>query len=246
MASVLDRRAIVRVTTGLVIAGAPLAPGALSAALAQDRDREAQEHNGKGGQGKEMADVTPPEDLMREHGVLNRVLLVYETSMRKLSNNEDFDPAVITQGAQIVRQFIENYHERNEEQQLFPRFRKAGQLVNLVDILYQQHQAGRRLTDTIIDLVPKSRSAGDNRTRLVHSMQAFITMYRPHEAREDTELFPKLRSVVSANEFDSMADDFEKDEHKKFGEDGFETMVHRVADLEKKLGINNLAQFTPT
>jgi hemerythrin-like domain-containing protein len=239
MASMLDRRRIVRVTTGLVIAGTAVVP-------AFARKRAAQEHNGKAGQAKKMADVTPPEDLMREHGVLNRVLLIYETSMRKLSNNEDFDPAVITQGAQIVRQFIEDYHERNEEQQLFPRFRKAGQMVDLVDILYQQHQAGRRLTDTIIQLVPQSRSAGGDRARLIRSMQAFITMYRPHEAREDTELFPKLRSVVSANEFDSMADDFEKDEHKKFGEDGFESMVQRVADLEKKLGINNLAQFTPS
>jgi hemerythrin-like domain-containing protein len=71
-------------------------------------------------------------------------------------------------------------------------------------------------------------------------------MYRPHEAREDTELFPKLRSIVSADEFDAMAEDFEKDERKKFGQDGFATMVHRVAELEKKLGINNLAQFTPS
>jgi len=36
-------------------------------------------------------------------------------------------------------------------------------------------------------------------------------------------LFPKLRAVVSKNEFDAMADDFERDERRKFGEDGFET-----------------------
>lgn len=244
MTSIFDRRGIVRVTAGLVVAGTTWAPDGLVTAFAQDS--QAQGQNGQGGEGKQMPEVTPPEDLMREHGVLNRVLLVYETSVRKLSGNQDFDPAVVTQAAQIIRQFIHNYHERNEEQQLFPRFRQAGQMVNLVDILYQQHQAGRRVTDTIIQLVPQGRSAGDDRTRLISSMQAFVTMYRPHEAREDTELFPKLRSVVSANEFDSMAEDFEKDEHQKFGEDGFETVVQRVADLEKKLGINNLAQFTPS
>lgn len=241
MTSLFDRRRIVRVTPGLMIAGAGLAPNVLSTALAQDHD--AQDQNGRP---EKMAEVTPPEDLMREHGVLDRVLLIYDTAVRKLSGNEDFDPAVISQGAQVVQQFIEGYHERNEEQQLFPRFRKAGQMVNLVDILYQQHQAGRRLTDTILELAPQSRTAGDDRTRFIQSLQAFIRMYRPHEAREDTELFPKLRSVVSAHEFDAMAEDFEKDERQKFGQDGFETMVHRVADLEKKLGINNLAQFTPS
>jgi hypothetical protein len=50
---------------------------------------------------------------------------------------------------------------------------------------------------------------------------------------------------VSANEFDAMAEDFEKDEHRKFGEDGFEMMVDRVAGLERALGIYDLAKFTP-
>jgi hemerythrin-like domain-containing protein len=71
-------------------------------------------------------------------------------------------------------------------------------------------------------------------------------MYRPHEAREDTVLFPALRSVVSPNEFDAMGEDFEKDERQKFGEDGFENMVSQVADLERALGIYDLSKFTPT
>src|SRR5205085_11901649 len=140
---------------------------------------------------------TPPEDLMREHGVLNRVLLIYESVIRKIEDKHDFDPHIIIESAQIVQQFIEGYHERNEEQQVFPRFRKAGQLVDLVNVLYQQHQAGRRLTDTILGLVPRSFAFVDDQVRLVSGMQSFITMYRPHEAREDTDLFPKLRNVVS-------------------------------------------------
>jgi hemerythrin-like domain-containing protein len=190
--------------------------------------------------------VTPPEDLMREHGVLNRILLIYEAAIRRLSAKEDFDLSVISRSAEIVKDFIEGYHERNEEQHIFPRFRQAGRMVELVNVLYQQHQAGRRLTDTILDLVPKSGAAGDDRARLTGGMQAFIRMYRPHEAHEDTELFPKLRSVVSANEFAAMAEDFEKDERRKFGEDGFETMVARVANLEKAIDIDNLAKVTPT
>jgi hemerythrin-like domain-containing protein len=193
-----------------------------------------------------MADVTPTEDLMREHGVLNRVLLVYETGLQKFANNEDFDVAILSRAAGIVHEFIEDYHERNEEQQLFPRFRKAGQMVELVNVLYQQHQAGRRLTDTILALVPESRKPGESRSRLIASVQSFVRMYRPHEAREDTELFPKLRSIVSPHEFGAMAEDFDRDERRKFGEDGFETYVTRVAALEQALGIHDLARFTPT
>jgi hemerythrin-like domain-containing protein len=228
MAPVFDRRTLVQAASGLLIASTrPQIDGA----LAEEMDR--------------AEAVTPPEDLMREHGILNRVLLVYEAGLQKFARGEDFDVAVLSRAAGIVHEFIEDYHERNEEQQIFPRFRKAGQLVELVNVLYQQHQAGRRLTDTILELAPASQAQGESRIRLIASMRSFIAMYRPHEAREDTELFPKLRSIVSAHEFDAMAEDFERDERRKFGEDGFESYVARVAALERALGINDLARFTP-
>lgn len=227
MNAVFDRRHLVHAASGLLIASA----AGPCRAHAEEIDWARK--------------VTPPEDLMREHGVLNRVLLVYEAGLQKFARGEDFDLAILTHAASIVHEFIEDYHERNEEQQLFPRFRKAGQMVELVNVLYQQHQAGRRLTDTILDLVPASQAPGESRSRLVASMQSFISMYRAHEAREDTELFPKLRGIVSAHEFDALAEDFERDERRKFGEDGFERYVARVTAIEQTLGIHDLARLTP-
>jgi hemerythrin-like domain-containing protein len=196
-------------------------------------------------QSEKEAEVTPPEDLMREHGVLDRLLLVYEAGLRKFAANEDFDPAIITTAAETVRDFIENYHEKSEEEAVFPRFKKAGKLVPLVDTLLTQHQAGRRVTQAILQSAPGSRKDGDDRKRLISSIEAFIAMYRPHAAREDTELFPLLKSLVSTHEYDAMAEDFEKKEHQLFGEDGFEMMTKRVAGLEQKIGIDDLSQFTP-
>ncbi len=220
--------------------------GLWTPAAAQRRNGKANRTSGAGHEHEEAEQsVTPPEDLMREHGVLDRVLLVYEAAMRKFEANEDFDPAVITQSAQVIQDFIENYHEKNEEQQVFPRFKKANQMVELVNTLLTQHQAGRKVTANILRLAPNSRQAGDDRRQLVASMQSFITMYRPHAAREDTALFPKLRGLVSQNEYDSIAEQFEREEKQKFGEDGFEKMVERVAQIERMIGINDLAKFTP-
>ena len=112
-------------------------PAALTMpAFGQEKRQKTVAASGKGEQDEK---VTPPEDLMREHGVLDRVLLVYEAGLRKFAANEDFDPAVITQGAEIVRDFIENYHEKSEEDYVFPRFKKAGKMVDLVDTLLAQH-----------------------------------------------------------------------------------------------------------
>jgi hemerythrin-like domain-containing protein len=218
--------------------------GVWTPALAAERDKSKAKTTGAAHEEAEQS-VTPPEDLMREHGVLDRVLLIYEAAMRKLDAKEDFDPAVITQSAEVIRDFIEDYHEKSEEQHVFPRFIKAKQLVDLVGVGRTQHQAGRKVTATILRLAPASRQDGDERRQLVAAMQSFIAMYRPHAAREDTDLFPKLRELVSANEYDAMAEELEKQERQKFGEDGFEKMVERVAKLEQSIGIHDLARFTP-
>jgi hemerythrin-like domain-containing protein len=193
----------------------------------------------------EDKEVSPPEDLMQEHGLLKRVLLIYDACRMHLINKESFPVDAITKGANIIRTFVEDYHEKQEENYLFPRFKKANQLTDLVDVLYQQHQAGRRVTDEIMQLSTRSNRSDRDDEKLIQLLLAFNTMYNPHEAREDTVLFPAFRKIVSQHEYDSLGEEFENNEHKIFGKDGFEMMVNKVADIEKSLGIYDLAQFTP-
>ena len=195
---------------------------------------------------KKNNEVSPPEDLMREHGVLKRILLVYGEALRRMDAKQDLPPEPVADSARIIRSFVEDYHEKLEEDYLFPRFKKANKHVDLVDVLLQQHQGGRRLTDITMQFATNQALKNpDDRRKLADSMRQFIRMYNPHEAREDTVLFPAFRGIVSAHEFDSLGEDFEKKEDELFGDDGFEKVVDKVAQIEKKLGIYDLAQFTP-
>ncbi len=216
--------------SGLVLTGIALTPSA--AVYAQEKEKEGQE------------EVSPIEDLMREHGLLNRVLLVYEACGRRIAAKSGFDPAVLNQASGIIKNFIENYHEKLEEDHLFPRFEKAGKLTDLVTTLRAQHAAGRTVTARILQ-VTGAKGARRRGGQLIRDLNLFIRMYRPHEAREDTILFPALHSLVSRNEYDALGEDFEKKEHELFGKEGFEGMVDKVGELEKKLGIYDLSKFTP-
>lgn len=189
--------------------------------------------------------VSPPEDLMQEHGVLNRILLIYDCVKTQLINKESLQSDILLSSANIIRTFVEDYHEKQEETYLFPRFEKAGQLTGLVAVLRQQHNAGRIITDRIIELC-KIKTLNDiENQKLIRLITAFNTMYRPHEAREDTVLFPAFRKIVSQNEYDSLGEGFEKNEQKLFGKGGFEMIVDKVATIEKQLGIYELAKFSP-
>jgi hemerythrin-like domain-containing protein len=189
-------------------------------------------------------EVTANEDLMREHGILKRVLLAYAEVVRRIQAGQDFPPQAVVDGATIIRKFVEDYHERMEENYLFPRFREANRLTDLVETLNTQHQAGRRVTDRVLATAASLKTA-DDRTRLANDLAAFNRMYAPHEAREDTVLFPELRKIISGNEYDSLGEQFEKIERQTFGGDGFDIYLDKVASLEKELGIYDLGQFTP-
>jgi hemerythrin-like domain-containing protein len=190
--------------------------------------------------------VTAPEDLMKEHGVLNRCLLVYEEGMRRLQAHEEVGPQVFHQTADLVRRFVEVYHEQNEEKYIFPVFQKAGKLTDLVTTLLTQHKAGRAVTAEILRLSePSAFQNPDAQGRLVAACQQFIRLYRPHEAREDTVLFPALRTILAPKQVEALGARMEVDEKKVLGAEGFEKAVAEVASLEKALGIDDLAQFTP-
>jgi hemerythrin-like domain-containing protein len=198
-----------------------------------------------GAPAEEEVSVTPPEDLMREHGVLKRVLLIYREGIRRLQAGDQAPVQALNAGGGIIRRFIEDYHEQLEERYVFPKLEQASKLNDITAVLRTQHQRGRTLTDRVL-AATTAAAAPDQPARdaLAQDMAAFIRMYEPHEAREDTVVFPALRDVVPARQFRDLADIFEDEEHRRFGQTGFQGVVDKVADIEKSLGIYDLSQFT--
>jgi hemerythrin-like domain-containing protein len=205
-----------------------------------------QQKESKEKQEEQEEEVSPAEDLMREHGVLKRILLMYREVINRIDSKRDFPPDVVMSSAKLIRSFVEDYHEKLEQDYLFPRFKEANKLVDLVDVLYTQHQKGRALTDRTMRLAtPAALKDSGQSVELRHALYQFVRMYEPHEAREDTVLFPAFRKIVSKHEYDALGEAFEKKENQIFHGEGFEKSVDAVAKLERQLGIYELSQFTP-
>jgi hemerythrin-like domain-containing protein len=186
------------------------------------------------------AEVTPGEDLMQEHGVLERILLLYDEAVRRIDAGDQLDPAVVATAGGIVRRFVEDYHEKLEEEHVFPRLVTARREVDLVGVLLRQHARGREVTADIVRMA--GAGAGPD---LGRALRSFTRMYRPHAAREDTVLFPAFREVVGRSAYRELGEEFEAREHALLGEHGFSTAVAEVARLEAALGIADLSTFTP-
>jgi hemerythrin-like domain-containing protein len=145
-----------------------------------------------------------------------------------------------------VQQFIHDYHEKLEEGEVFPRLEEANELKDLARVLREQHAAGRAITARILELGGDGPSISDaRRTELSSRLTDFVRMYRPHEAREDTVVFPTFHKLFTPREWDALGARFEGQEREKVGDEGFEHAVVRVAAIEHALGIDELSRFTP-
>ncbi len=218
-------------SSGIVLAGC--AGSSRSAARPKDDD----DHD------DEEEEVTPAEDLMREHGVLRRVMYLYDEAAQRFERAAEVPLDALAAGAAIIRRVIEDYHEKLEEDFLFPRFEKAGTLADLTATLRKQHAAGRALTEQITTLSSRALADAD-RAKLASLLRSFNHMYRPHASREDTVLFPALRALVGEHEYEELGEQFEDKEKQMLGDHGFEHAVEQVAALEKSFGVDDLAALT--
>jgi hemerythrin-like domain-containing protein len=236
MKDLTSRRALLGSFLG---AGAALAiPGSAAAR----KDAPANEKRDK-----HEPEVTAAEDLMREHGILRRILLVYrETAPRLRSRPAGVDAAALRDAALLFRAFGEEYHEKLlEEQHIFPVVRKrGGEAARYADILEAQHRRGREITDYILFVTRGGRLSATAGADLAGVFDDLDRMYENHAAREDTIVFPAWKLAYDDKQLDEIGDRFEEIEKKMFGHDGFEDAEKRISRIETTLGLADLAAFT--
>jgi hemerythrin-like domain-containing protein len=192
------------------------------------------------------AEVTATEDLMREHGILRRALLVYEETATRLTSGVSLPASPLQKTAKLFRAFGEEYHEKKlEETYIFPAVKKAGGAAGgYADILIAQHQRGREITDFIISATGGEKISTSNVKSFAAALLSLVRMYEHHAAVEDTIVFPAWKQTLNSGQLDEMNEKFEDIEHQQFGGDGFEDALKQIAEIEQSLGLSDLAQFT--
>ena len=195
----------------------------------------------------EPVDVTATEDLMREHGILRRALLVYQESVTRLRQDPaSVPPDTLEKAATLFRVFGEDYHEKKlEEVYIFPTVKKSPSApASYVDVLLAQHVRGREITEYVLALTKADRIPSNSIEPLARAMESFVRMYAHHAAIEDTVIFPAWKAAVGETELDALAAKFEEIETEQFGGDGFDAALQRMEEIETSLGMSNLDMFT--
>jgi hemerythrin-like domain-containing protein len=226
----LDRRALIGVGAGLVLgAGATQAANALTTTSSAS------------------AEVPDPpsagEALMTEHGVLKRLMLVYQTASDQLANGKTPPAQAIAETAELIGDYVEGFHEGLEEAYIFPRVQPVHPA--LIHTLLVQHDRGRHLTSAISYLAGQNLEQQKARTALHRYLDLFVNMYARHEAWEDTVIFPAIRAVSTPQTLTQLATRFAELEDHHYGTSSLQKILTRVSNIEKQLGIADIDTFTP-
>jgi hemerythrin-like domain-containing protein len=187
--------------------------------------------------------ITPAEDLMGEHGIIRRVMVVWGELDGPLRRGESIDAAALASSVDVVQWFIERYHERQEEDEVFPRLEHAGREVALVRTLRAQHEVGRANTQALAALISSGLDES-TRPRIADRLADHCRMYAAHASREDTVVFPALRELLGEGWLE-LGERFEQNEDHTVGEGGLERALDQVRNVERAFGLSDLATFTP-
>lgn len=221
-----------------MIAGAGIAAGATlalgqSAWAAQAKTDTADE-----------SQLSIPEQLMRQHAIADRLLLVYQTAVTPATGAAQPPMKVLATTAQMIRSNVDDFHVRLEEEQIFPLFQKSSKMTDLVNTLREQHATGRRLTDSILKATSVSAASANTGT-LTNDLRAYIHMIQAHTAFEETLLYPQIRTVASAGDLDKVHKAILDAGRQRPASESFSGLLAKIADLDNAAGITGLAQFTP-
>lgn len=194
---------------------------------------------------KGHAHETAVEDLASEHGIVERLILIYEEMLHRLRTNQTFAAHDLYLTADMMHQFVELYHEKIEEDYVFPVLEEKHSADRLTAELRKQHVAGRAITQRLLEMSQQPTWNKQQRQTIKKKLSQFITMYRVHISREDTEIFPEFRKLVSKEEYERLSKLFDDIEEETFGKGSYKKFLRQIEEIEKRLDIYDIANVTP-
>lgn len=193
-------------------------------------------------EGKEKISVT--EELTTEHGMLDRVMLAMDHTLKKAGSSTKADLSAINKGCSLIRMVVDDHHSKFEEDSIYPKFENT-EMSGFVSTLRTQHSEGRKMIDRMMDMSKSGSIRESSDLDTLRSMfRDYHDMMMAHAAWEQTILFPALEGKLSSDELKKLKERQEEHEEKLLGKDATEKSYNMLAEIESSAGISGLSDFT--
>lgn len=174
--------------------------------------------------------MRPTDELVSEHRVILQVLMALERKVREAEQTGRLPVEFLRGLLTFSGGFIDRCHHAKEERCLFPCLDRRGipTTGGLVEVLLEEHAAGRQLVGRIGALLERYESGGAAAAEVLDACRSYADLLRQHIMKEDDVLFPTGEAVMQPDDQVGVSGCFSEREQ-ALGPD-YHPRLHRLAE----------------
>ena len=170
--------------------------------------------------------------LRNEHAVILRVLDATEKVGERLESGADVPPQVLSTTIEFLKLYADRQHHGKEEDLLFPELEKRGMPRGggPLGMMLMEHQFGRSHIAKMAEAA-KAYASGDIEAGAQWADAAldYVALLREHIAKENNILFVMAERMLSPEDQQRLASEFDGVDRNRMGEGEGERLL-RLAD----------------
>jgi len=171
----------------------------------------------------------PTEQLRHEHELVMMVVKAMEGEVEDIERTGRVHRARAALMVDFTRNFTDGCHHSKEESVLFPALEERNAAAGgPVSVMLSEHEAGRVAIRAIDAALPDVESSEAARAVVAENLALYARLLRLHINKENTVLFPLAERILSDQEQEMMAAEFERIEKEETGA-GVHERYHELA-----------------
>ena len=177
--------------------------------------------------------------LREEHETILKILGATEEAARRIHSGGSVYPETLNGLIEFFRLFADVCHHGKEEELLFPFLEKRGmpRAGGPIGVMLHEHEEGRALVRNMAEAADACNWGEDSQKQFAHAARRYSELLRQHIAKENDILFVMAEKMLTAEEQEKLAADFEKVEVENLG---MGTLEHLHVSMQKLV-----AELTP-
>jgi len=175
--------------------------------------------------------------LRKEHDAILKMLEVTEAVAKRLDSGAGVPPATLGQLQEFFRVFADTCHHGKEEDLLFPALEKKGMPRGggPIGVMLVEHDQGRSLIKQMVEAADAyQQNAKDAAIRWSKAARGYAELLRNHIAKENDVLFVMAERMLSRQDQERLAEEFEKVEVEKLGEGTHERLHGMIGEMVRE------------
>jgi len=153
--------------------------------------------------------MSATEELLQDHVFIRRLQLVIEKCYALLYDGKDIPFGDLVKIADMIEQFVDNFHHGKEEKSYFPGTENKDNYSEEIRKFVIEHELGRRIAKRVRIYLEEFLQGKDTREPLARYLKAYSVFILDHTSKED-------RFFTDVKEKRSLSDKEEKDLKQEF------------------------------